>query len=96
MIVASAGEKVKLRGLSRKDVDSMITVIRPSDPGKALLRASEILALALDERERAFQSMLHEQPYTVMGYLAGNHIVDSNGKIVGKIEPGDSFVTIGG
>lgn len=75
--------------------DNRTVVMRPANPQKALDRAEEILKIRDKKAQSsAFDNMLEEQPYTIMGFLHGYNIVDKDNKIVGRVEPGDSFATI--
>lgn len=74
-----------------------VAVLRPKDPQLALKLAYEALEIADDaEREKAFQQVLHAQPYTFVGLMstAGKpekKLLDEDGWSIGSLRPGDSF-----
>lgn len=81
--------------------EQQLAVIRPDDPKKAVALAEEIMAkeargeLSAEAAREAFNDIPTMQPYRFMGFLGGSarkDIVDEHGKVIGKIEPGDSFV----
>ncbi len=73
----------------------LLHVIRPADPDKALRRAFEITKMSPGpEQDVAFENLVHEQPYVVVGFAHGAVIRDGAGVYLGPIQPGDSLVEI--
>lgn len=70
-----------------------LAVVRPSDPDKALRDARALLGARGAEAGAAFEALLWAQPFRYVG-LAGTkqELLDTAGIVVGKLEPGDSFV----
>lgn len=79
------------RGLRR----ALLMVCRPVDPDKAQARAMEITRMPKMKQADAFEGILDEQCYTVLGYLRADSIdiMDVDGRVVGQARPGDSFVS---
>jgi hypothetical protein len=68
-----------------------VQVIRPDDPAKALRITEECKRDNDVERLRNLPSEVSD--YTFMGWLGmGGEILDAQGAILGRIQPGDSFV----
>lgn len=68
-------------------------VLRPENPALAIELANKLLG-SKDEEE--FDKILQAQPYLFVGYSARSNakkILDEDGKIIGELQPGDSFVS---
>jgi hypothetical protein len=75
----------------------VMAVIRPSDPQRALDKARAIIGMPYEQGQKAMDEILQDptQTYTFMGLAMKKHgkIVDpQTGAVVGKTQPGDSFV----
>lgn len=75
-----------------------MNVIRPADPARAVATALAIHRLQTEgkisaqESSRRFELMLTEQPYALVGvYSPPRNILDDHGRVIGEIQPGDSF-----
>jgi hypothetical protein len=84
-----------LRTVSYQDGTPMC-VARPSYPERALELTKQ--AIEADTAWADLQEKLNAEcgPYTFVGFLGmpGEKVVDADGKILGEMQPGDSFMHI--
>jgi len=67
-----------------------LAVVRPDDPEKAIQLAREQIGA---EDPTAFELILWSQPYRYIGILGTKEqILDNGRKIIGNVQPGDSFM----
>lgn len=70
-------------------------IIRPDSPAFALALVDDIPDGTPHEiAQTLFESMLHAQPYTLMGFAADRqpYILNADGKVMGRVKEGDSYV----
>lgn len=75
------------------DTGEPLAVIRPNSDEVALSLAKT----ALDEQDqKLLQDMIEAQDYVFVGWLevGGTRIIDKNGNEIGKLQRGDSLVTL--
>jgi hypothetical protein len=75
------------------DTGEPLAVIRPKSASVALSLAKTALS---ENDAKLFQSIPEAQDYVFVGWLerGGERIIDKEGRELGKLEPGDSFVTL--
>ena len=79
----------------------LVAVIRPADPALALrltaewkVRVESGAYPTAEEQEEAFREILEHQPYQFIGLQGkSDRVLDKAGNRLGKIKPGDSFVS---
>lgn len=78
-----------------------MNIVRPANPQRAIDTALKISALqaagdiTAEQAGERFSRMLTEQPYSFLGvFVLPNLIADVTGKIIGELQPGDSFTEV--
>lgn len=86
--------QLKQRKFLVKD-GTWLAVFRPKDPELALKLAEDLIGTPYEEAKVPFDQILEKQPYQFVGYASRrkNVILDADGKVIGPLKTGDSFVS---
>lgn len=72
-----------------------LCVVRPMDPERAVKMAKRLVGTRHDAGQAAMDAMLKEQKYTFCGFAGRDGTIrDAHGRVLGKMVPGDSYVSI--